>query len=333
MESACRNKEDVVCLHGTVLGHDRRALHDWQDITLHALPGNIVAAGVAADCHLVNLIQEHDAAVFSQLHGSLLHFLHVHQLHSFFLLEQLPGLLHGDLALLAALRHHAADHVLQVVPHAFQAGACKHAYHGLAAVLDVNLDNLVLVLAGLQLLAAPLTARLVLLRLVLLNGFLLSLLVVSQAAKELAERIAGLLRLRHQHVQDALLGHLLGLLLHVLYPLLADHADGGLCQIPDDGLHVPAHIAHLGKLGGLNLDERRVHQLCQAAGNLGLAHAGGADHEDVLRHDVILHAGIVQLPAAPAVPEGNSHCPLCLLLAYDIFIQCFYNLSWCLLVQ
>jgi hypothetical protein len=91
---------------------------------------------------------------------------------------------------------------------------------------------------------------------------------------------------RHQHVEDALLGGVLGaraLALHLAFALLLD---GHLDQVADDGVHVLAHIAHLGELGGLDLDEGRVGQPRQAARDLGLAHAGGPDHQDVLRRDL-----------------------------------------------
>jgi hypothetical protein len=42
--------------------------------------------------------------------------------------------------------------------------------------------------------------------------------------------------------------------------LLARLLDGHLGQVADDGVHVLAHVAHLGELGGLDLDEGRVGQ-------------------------------------------------------------------------
>jgi hypothetical protein len=41
---------------------------------------------------------------------------------------------------------------------------------------------------------------------------------------------------------------------------LARLLDGHLGQVADDGVHVLAHIAHLGELGGLDLDEGRIGQ-------------------------------------------------------------------------
>ena len=56
-------------------------------------------------------------------------------------------------------------------------------------------------------------------------------------------------------------------------------------QVADHALDVAAVVADLGVLGRLDLDERGAGELGQPAGDLGLADAGRADHEDVLgRH-------------------------------------------------
>jgi hypothetical protein len=66
-----------------------------------------------------------------------------------------------------------------------------------------------------------------------------------------------------------------------------------LDQIAHDLLDIAADIADLGELGRLDLDEWRVGQLRQAAADLGLAAAGGADHQDVLgRHLVAQLRGL-----------------------------------------
>ena len=62
--------------------------------------------------------------------------------------------------------------------------------------------------------------------------------------------------------------------------------DGHFDQVADDGVDVLADVADLGELGRLDLDEGRVGQPRQAARDLGLAHAGGPDHQDVLRRDL-----------------------------------------------
>ena len=50
---------------------------------------------------------------------------------------------------------------------------------------------------------------------------------------------------------------------------------------------VAPDVADLGELRRLDLDERRVGEARQAPRDLGLAHAGRADHQDVLRRDFV----------------------------------------------
>ncbi len=64
-------------------------------------------------------------------------------------------------------------------------------------------------------------------------------------------------------------------------------ATADLHQVADHRLDVAPDVADLGELGGLDLEERRVRELGQAARDLGLADAGGADHQDVLGHDLL----------------------------------------------
>ena len=102
--------------------------------------------------------------------------------------------------------------------------------------------------------------------------------------------------------------------------LVLHHADGVFRQIPDDGFHVPAHIAHLGELGGFHLDEGRLHQLGQTAGNFRFAHARGPDHQNVLGIDFIPHF-LGQLGTAVAVAQGDGHRALGFVLADDVAVQ------------
>ena len=112
-------------------------------------------------------------------------------------------------------------------------------------------------------------------------------------------------RRRDQHVQDALLGGVLGARAHLAHLGHARLLHGHLGQVADDGVHVLADVADLGELGRLDLDERRVGQPRQPARDLGLAHAGGADHEDVLGRDLAAQL-LVHLLAAPAVAQARS---------------------------
>ena len=107
---------------------------------------------------------------------------------------------------------------------------------------------------------------------------------------------------------------------------LLGQADGRFDQIADNRLHIAADIAHLGELGCLDLNKRRVHQLGQTAGDLGLAHAGGADHQDVFRRDLLLHlAG--KLRAAIAIAQRHSDGALGVFLTDDIAVKLAHDFT------
>ena len=61
-------------------------------------------------------------------------------------------------------------------------------------------------------------------------------------------------------------------------------------------------------------------QFGQPPGDLGLAHPGGADHDDVLGRDLVPEV-LGDLLAAPAVAQGDGHRFLGVLLPHDIFVQ------------
>ena len=91
-------------------------------------------------------------------------------------------------------------------------------------------------------------------------------------------------------------------------------------KVTDNAVHIPSHIADLGKLGSFHLYKGSIYQLRQTAGNFGLAYTGAANHEDVLGDDVLLH-GLLQMSSPPAVADGYSHRLFRLCLPYDIFVQ------------
>src|SRR2546422_6665798 len=59
-----------------------------------------------------------------------------------------------------------------------------------------------------------------------------------------------------------------------------------LGEVADHRLHVAPHVADLGVLGGLDLQERGLGELRESPGDLGLPDSGRADHNDVLRRDL-----------------------------------------------
>ncbi len=102
--------------------------------------------------------------------------------------------------------------------------------------------------------------------------------------------------------------------------LFAVHLDGDVHQVADDGFHVAADVADLGEFGRLDLDEGRVGQLGQAAGDFGFTDPGGADHQDVFGGDFGAQV-FIHLHPAPAVAQGDGHGSLGFVLADDVFVQ------------
>ena len=309
----------MVRLYRAILGHYSRAFNNWQDITLYAVTGHVmIAAMTTAGGHLVNLVKEYDTAGFCHLYGFFGNLFHIHQLHGFFLLEQLAGCLHSNLPLFVLLWHHAANNILNIVTHPLQRRTGKHTYHWLIVILNINFNHLVFVLTGQELFTAPFTSCLVLLW--FLIRIPLGFLIIG-AAKELTKWIHHrFLWLWHHNIKNSLLCHFRSLLLYLLQTGRTYHTHGGLSQIADNGFHVTAYITNLSKLGGLHLNEWSLYHFGQTAGDFSFSHTCGANHKDVLWNNIILHAFAVKLAAAPTISKGNSHRTLGCLLSYYIFI-------------
>src|SRR3546814_14150272 len=73
-------------------------------------------------------------------------------------------------------------------------------------------------------------------------------------------------------------------------------------------------------MGCYDLDVRRVVELRETSRNLGLAAAGGADHQDILGADLVANVGC-QLLAAPAVAQRDGDRALCRGLADDMRVE------------
>src|SRR6266481_1688919 len=63
VEGARGDEEDVVSADHPVLGRHRRALHDGQEVALHALPGHVGAVRPFPSRDLVELVEEDDAGI------------------------------------------------------------------------------------------------------------------------------------------------------------------------------------------------------------------------------------------------------------------------------
>ena len=85
-------------------------------------------------------------------------------------------------------------------------------------------------------------------------------------------------------------------------------------------------IADLGELRRLDLDERRPGEPGQPAGDFGFAHAGRADHDDILRRHILPQPFGKLLPP-PAIADGHGDRPLGVGLADDVFVEFRNDLS------
>ncbi len=122
------------------------------------------------------------------------------------------------------------------------------------------------------------------------------------------------------NIEQPLFGVQFGLVGDILQLLLAHHVDGDFDQVADHRLDVAADVADLGELRGLDLQERRIGQLGQAAGDFGFAHAGRADHDDVLGDDFFGQFRRQLLPAH-AIAQGDGHGALGVMLADHVLVQ------------
>ena len=123
-----------------------------------------------------------------------------------------------------------------------------------------------------------------------------------------------------EHVDQTVFSDDLGLGLYGVALLGAGAGDGQLDQIADDGLDIAADIADLGELGGFDLDERRVGELGQPPGDLGLAAARWPDHQDVLGQHFFAQA-VGQLLPPPAVAQRDGNGALGVALANDETVE------------
>src|SRR5207237_7955228 len=83
-------------------------------------------------------------------------------------------------------------------------------------------------------------------------------------------------------------------------------ANASLDWTADVLLEVTADIADLGEFGRLDLDEGSARELGKAPRDLGLADAGRADHQDVLRQHFLAQPAIELLPP-PTVAQGDGN--------------------------
>ena len=127
-------------------------------------------------------------------------------------------------------------------------------------------------------------------------------------------------RRRQQHVEQPLLGGVGRPIAHLARFGFARLLQRRLDQVADDRVDVAADVAHFGELGRLDLDERRFGEAREPARDLRLAHAGRADHQDVLRRDLLAQR-LGHLLAAPAIAQSDRDRALGGVLPDDVLVE------------
>ena len=312
MERTGRDKEHVIRLHHAIFGVDRASLDDGEDIPLHALAADVRSVCRAAG-HFVDLVDEDNPILLRAAQGLVGHGIHVDEL-AFFLGHQHAARI-ADLhaAHLRLFGQHVAHHRADVHARAVD-------LHILGRVLHLDLNFIILQLAAhelsAQLLAAPGNALALVFRQFRRAGLV---------AQQHVDGVDGLAVRMQDDVHNPVLGQHGCAGLDLLAGLFLADAHAGLHQIADDALHIPPDVAHLGKLGGLHLDKGSVHQARKPARDFGLAHARGADHQDILGDNLIADL-LRQLRAAVAVAQRHGHGALGVVLADDIAVELAHDL-------
>ena len=329
------DEEDVVGLHLAVLRADRGALDDGQEVPLHALARDVGAVTSSlAPRDLVDLVEEHDAGLLGARDRLALDLVHVDELLRLFVLEHAPRVAHlhaAPLLLTAAEAREVAEHVADVDLHLLHPVRAEDRHERVLRVRHVGLDELVLELSGAEVLAhlreiARGRGR---------RGHRVGDVGLARRRRD-EERTEALWAggpLRHlggirprEELHEALLGVLLRARPYVGDALLAHELDRDLHEVPDDRLDVAPDVADLGELRRLDLHERRARELREPARDLGLPDAGRADHDDVLRRDLVAEVG-ADLLAPPSVPERDGDGALRLVLPDDVPIELAHDLA------
>src|SRR5688572_21064703 len=286
VERAAGDEQHVVGLHRAVLGGDRGALDQRQQVALDALAADRAAAHVA-DGDLVDLVEKHDAVGLGVCQRDAGDVVLVHALLGFLVDQLVPRVGHLELAALEVLLAERLAHHLGQVDH-LRAGAGDVERHR-RRVLDLDLD-------------LDLVHR-----------------ILDHA---LAEAFAGCLTgvLADERLEQAVHRRLRRGLAHRLAAAVLLEPNRLFSEIAGDLLDVAADIADLGELGRLDLDERRVGELGEAPADLGLAAAGRPDHQDVLGRDLVAQLG-AEAHAPPAVAQRHGDRALGLGLANDVLVE------------
>ncbi len=131
---------------------------------------------------------------------------------------------------------------------------------------------------------------------------------------------------RQQRVEHAFFGGVHGAMAHLLHLFFARHLDRDVHQILDDGIDLAADVTDFGELGGFDFDERRAGEASETTSDLGLADAGGADHQNVLRRDFSAQR-FGDLHAAPTIAQRDGDGALGRALADNVLVELLNDFS------
>src|SRR5262249_25032294 len=144
--------------------------------------------------------------------------------------------------------------------------------------------------------------------------FFVKLARAQLLAETVARRSAGIGA--HQRIEHTLLCGEVRARRHVFALALPGLGDSVFHEITHDLFNVASHVAALGELGRLHLDERGTRQPGEPARDLGLAYAGWSNHQDVLGHDLFAQL-LVELEPAPAIAQRDCDGAFGIALADD----------------
>ena len=139
VKGAGGDEQHMIGLHRTVLGVDRAALDQRQEVALHALARHVGARGLLAAGDLVDLVDEHDAVLLGVLDGADLELLLVDHLRGFLVHQQLQRLLDLELALPGPAAAQILEHALELLGHFLHAGR-RHDFHAHGHRAHFDLD-------------------------------------------------------------------------------------------------------------------------------------------------------------------------------------------------
>src|SRR6516165_4134856 len=258
-----------------MLGGDGGALDQGQEIALYTLARHVGADAAFACADFVDLIKKHDTVILDRFDRFLCQLVGIEQLVGFLVNKDVVGIRYCDAPCFGSA---AAEFAENIANRDCAHLRSRHARNveqrqAAAAGLHFDLDFLVVKLGGPQ--------------------FLAKCFFGGNA------RIGA-----DQSVKHAIFSGLLRARVHILAFLFTRQGDSHFDQVAYDLFDVAADITHLGEFGRFNFQERRAGKFREASRNFGLADAGWADHQNVLRQHFFAQP-LVKLQAAPAIAQRD----------------------------